>query len=60
MLGEGEKMELSGPRRKRRDTKEEEFGPGFGASRKLQTYLGAPRVYSLWGLGGGSETEGAS
>lgn len=26
MLGEGEKMELLGPRRKRRDTKKGEFG----------------------------------
>lgn len=37
MLGEGEKVGLPGPKRKRRDT-EKVFGPGFGARTKQQTY----------------------
>ena len=35
MLGEGGKVGLQDPRRKRRE--QEAFGPGFGARRKLKT-----------------------
>lgn len=59
MLGEGEKVELPDPRRKRRDTEGEETR--LLVRRKLQTLgLRAPRVCSLRLEWGPRRTEGFS